>query len=154
MTGKAGLKAGAIGLIAMIVWTVIGRLVPALAQGVMMYASCAISALFYVGTGVLAGLFVTSPRTTRRGASAGAIAGLIAGGGASIVGAVILVIQVGSSGTIPGLSPEQAQMLAESNLDPTMLSTIGAVCGLGLALALGAGLGAAGGAISAALKGD
>jgi hypothetical protein len=65
-----------------------------------------------------------------------------------------MVIQVGSTGTIPGLNPEQAQMLAESNMDPTMLSSIGAVCGVGLALALGAGLGAAGGAISAALKGE
>jgi hypothetical protein len=120
----------------------------------MTYVSCGISALLYLATGVLAGLLLASPRTTRTGATAGAIAGLIAGGGSSIVGVVIMLIQVSSTGTIPGLSAEQAQLLAESNLDPTMLSSIGAVCGLGLALALGAGLGAAGGAISAALKGD
>jgi hypothetical protein len=154
VTGKAGLKAGAIGLAVMVVWTVIGRLVPALASGLMMYVSCGISSLLYVGTGVLAGLVLASPRTAGKGATAGAVAGLIAGGGASILGAVIMVIQVGSTGTIPGLNPEQAQVLAESNMDPTMLSSIGAVCGVGLALALGAGLGAAGGAISAALKGE
>jgi hypothetical protein len=56
VTGKAGLKAGAIGLAVMVVWTVIGRLVPALASGLMMYVSCGISSLLYVGTGVLAGL--------------------------------------------------------------------------------------------------
>jgi hypothetical protein len=154
VAGKTGLKAGAIALIVMVVWTVIGRLVPGMAAGVMMYVSCGISSLLYLGTGVLAGLLLASPRTTRTGAAAGAIAGLIAGGGSSILGVAIMLIQVSSTGTIPGLSAEQAQMLAESNLDPTMLSSIGAVCGLGLALGLGAGLGAAGGAISAALKGD
>jgi len=154
VAGKAGLKAGLIGLVVVIVWTVIGRLVPALAQGVLMFVSCAISSLMYVGTGVLAGLFLEAPRTAGKGAGAGAIAGLIAGGGGAILGVVIMLIQVSSSGTIPGLSPEQAQMLAESNMDPTMLFMIGGVCGAGLALGMGAGLGAAGGAIAAAIKGD
>jgi len=154
MAGKAGLKAGAIGVIVMVVWTVIGRLVPAISSGVMMYVSCGISSLLYLGTGVLAGVFLVSPRTMGKGATAGAIAGLIAGGGGSILGVVIMLIQVGSTGIIPGLNPDQAQLLAESNMDPTMLSLVGGVCGVGLALALGAGLGAAGGAISAALKGD
>jgi hypothetical protein len=154
VAGKAGLKAGAIGLIATVVWTVFGRLVPALSSGLMMYVSCGISALLYLSIGVLAGLFLALPRTAGRGATAGAVAGLIAGGGGSILGAVIMLIQVSSTGTIPGLSAEQAQMLAESNMDPTLLTSISAVCGAGLALALGAGLGAAGGAISAALKGD
>lgn len=154
MAGKAGLKAGAIGLIVMIVWTVIGRLVPAMASGVMIYVSCGISALMYLGIGVLAGLFLASPRTMGKGATSGAVAGLIAGGGGSILGVIIMLTQIGSTGTIPGLSPDQAQLLAESNMDPMMLSLIGGVCGVGLALALGAGLGAAGGAISAALKGD
>jgi hypothetical protein len=154
MAGKAGLKAGAIGLMVMIVWTAIGRFVPALSSGVMMYVSCGISSLLYLGIGVLGGVLLASPRTMGKGATAGAVAGLIAGGGGSILGAVILLIQIGSTGTIPGLNPEQAQLLAESNMDPTMLSSIGAVCGVGIALALGAGLGAAGGAVSAALKGD
>jgi hypothetical protein len=110
--------------------------------------------LLYLGIGVLAGLLLASPRTSGKGATAGAVAGLIAGGGGSILGAVIMIIQISSTGTIPGLNPEQAQMLAESNMDPTLLSSISAVCGVGIALLLGAGLGAAGGAISAALKGD
>ena len=104
--------------------------------------------------GVLGGLFLESPRTAGKGAGAGAIAGLVAGGGGAILGVVIMLIQVGASGTIPELSPEQAQMLAESNMDPTMLAGIGAVCGVTAAVVLGAGLAAAGGAISAAIKGD
>ena len=154
MAGKAGLKAGAIGLVAMIVWTVIGRLVPALTAGAMAFVSIGISSLLYLGIGVFAGLILASPRTAGKGATAGAVAGLIAGGGGSIVSVVIMLIQVSSTGTIPGLSPEQAQMMAESNMDPMLLSSISAVCGVGLAVALGAGLGAVGGAIAAALKGD
>jgi hypothetical protein len=138
----------------MIVWTVIGRLVPAMASGVMMYVSCGISTLLYLGIGVLAGLLLAPPRTMGKGATAGVVAGLISGGGGSILGVVILLIQVGSTGTIPGLTAEQAQLFAESNMDPMMLSSISAVCGVGIALALGAGLGAAGGAVAAALKGD
>jgi hypothetical protein len=154
VAGKAGLKAGAIGLIVMVVWTVIGRLVPALTSGVMAYVSIGISSLLYLGVGVLAGLFLASPRTLGKGATAGVIGGPIAAVGASILGVVILLIQVSSSGTVPGLNPEQAQVLAESNMDPVLLTSISSVCGVGLALILGAVLGAAGGAISAALKGD
>ena len=154
MAGKAGLRAGLIGLAVVVVWTVITRLIPAMAQGVLMYASCAISSLMYVGTGVLAGLFLGSPRTAGKGAGAGAISGLIAGGGGAILGIVIMLIQVSTSGTIPGLNPEQAQLLAESNIDPTLLFTIGGVCGGALSLGVAAGFGAGGGAIAAAIKGD
>lgn len=154
MAGKAGLKAGAIGLVAMIVWTVIGRLVPALTTGAMVFVSLGISSLLYLGTGVFAGLILASPRTAGKGATAGAVAGLIAGGGGAIVGVVIMLIMVSSTGAIPGLNPEQAQLMAESNANPMVLAAISSLCGVGLAVALGAGLGAAGGAIAAALKGD
>jgi hypothetical protein len=154
VAGKAGLKAGAIGLIVMVVWTVIGRLVPALTSGAMAFVSIGISSLLYLGTGVLAGLFLASPRTLGKGATAGVIGGPIAAVGASILGVVVLLIQVSRTGVIPGLSAEQMQVMAESNMDPMLTTSISSVCGVGLALILGAGLGAAGGAISAALKGD
>ena len=154
MAGKAGLKAGLIGLAVIVVWTVIGRLVPALTSGVIAYVSCGISSLMYLGTGVLAGMFLESPRTAGKGAKSGAIAGLIAGGIGSIVGVVIMLIQFSITGAIPGLDPEQAQMLAESGMNQQTLMIFSAVCGPVLALGFGVGLGAAGGAISAAIKGD
>lgn len=152
MAGKAGLKAGLIGAAIMVVVTVISRLVPM--AGALVYVSCGVSSLLYIGVGILAGFFLAAPRTAGKGAGAGAIAGLVSGGISGAVGAAILLIQVSRGGGIPGLDPQQMQQLAESGMDPQLLTTIGAVCGLTGGLAIGAGLAAAGGAILASLKPD
>ena len=73
MTGKAGLKAGLIGTAVMVVWTVIGRFLPA--SGVLMWVSSGVSLLLYAGIGVLAGFFLSPPRKPGKGAGAGALAG-------------------------------------------------------------------------------
>ena len=38
-------------------------------------------------------------------------------------------------GAIPGLNPEQAQLMAESNANPMVLAAISSLCGVGLAVA-------------------
>ncbi|MCP4538683.1 MAG: hypothetical protein GY832_16230, partial [Chloroflexi bacterium] len=117
------------------------------------WISCGINLLIYVGIGVLAGFFLTPPRTPNQGAGAGAIAGLLSGVVSSVIGIVILAIQISSGQPIPGVDPQQMQQLAESGMDPAILAvsgSIGALCGLGI----GVGLAAAGGAVLAAVKSD
>jgi hypothetical protein len=152
MAGRAGLRAGLIGAAVMIVVTVVNRLVGT--SGALVYVSCAISLLLYAGVGLLAAFLHVPPRTPRQGATAGAIAGLISGGIAGIVGVAILAVQMSGGGGIPGVSPEQMQQLLESGIDPTLLASIGAVCGLFGGLAVGAGAAAGGGAVLAALNPD
>jgi hypothetical protein len=148
MAGKAGLKAGLIGLAVMLVLTVINRLLPI--SGVWVYVSCGVSSLMYVGIGVLAGFFLAGPRTAGKGAGAGAIAGLISAVVGGIVGGVILVLQMKSGGPVSGLDPQQMQQLAELGIDPVVFTIPGIACSTGL----GIGLAAIGGAIFAAIKPD
>ena len=151
MAGKAGLKAGLIGTAVMVVWTVIGRFLPI--SGALVWVSAGISLLMYAGIGVLAGFFLTRPRTPGKGGGAGAIAGLISGVVAGAVGIVIMTIQISSGGDVPGLNPQQMQQLADSGMDPTMLPVL-AIPGVACIMAIGSGLAAIGGAIFAAVKSD
>jgi hypothetical protein len=154
MTGKAGLKAGLIGTAVMVVWTVIGRFLPA--SGVLMWVSSGVSLLLYAGIGVLAGFFLSPPRKPGKGAGAGALAGLVSGVIAGAVGTVILAVQMAGGGDIPGLNPQQMQQmrqLIEGGMDPgtfALLALPGVVC----VMAIGAGLAAIGGAILAAIRPD
>jgi membrane associated rhomboid family serine protease len=104
MVGKAGLKAGLIGTAIMLIWTVIGRFVPM--TGALVWVSLGINVLIYTGVGVMAGLFLTPPRTPGKGAGAGAIAGLIGGVVSGLVGVIIMTIQISSGGDVPGLDPQ------------------------------------------------
>ena len=153
MAGKAGLKAGLIGLVVMLVWTVVGQLVPM--TGALRWASTAASLALYAGIGVLAGFFLAPPRTPGKGAGAGAIAGVLSGLIAGVVGMVILFVQMSrGGGNIPGLTPDQMQQMAESGMDPTTLIVISAVPSVACVMAVGSGLAAIGGAIIAAIKPD
>ena len=156
MAGKAGLKAGLLGVVIMLVWTVIGQLVPM--TGAMRWISTAVSLVLYAGVGVLAGLFLAPPRTPGKGAGAGAIAGVISGLIAGAVGMVILFVQMSrGAGSIPGLTAEQVQQMeqvAESGMDPTTLIAIAAVPSVACIMAVGSGLAAIGGAIIGAVKPD
>ena len=156
MAGKAGLKAGLIGFFLMLVWTVIGQLVPM--TGVLRWVSTAASLALYAGIGVLAGFFLAPPRTPGKGAGSGAIAGVISGLIAGVVGIVILFVQMSrGGGSIPGLTPEQMQQMeqvAESGMDPTTLIAISAVPSVACIMAVGSGLAAIGGAIIGAIKPD
>jgi hypothetical protein len=151
MTGKAGLKAGLIGTAVMLVWTVIGRLVPI--SGVWVWVSSAVSLLLYAGTGVLAGVFVSPPRAPGKGAGAGAIAGLMTGLIAGGVGIAILIVQISSGGKVPAMTAEQMAQIRqvnESGIPLAVLLAPSAVC----IMAIGSGLAAIGGAILAAVKPD
>ena len=156
MTGKAGLKAGLIGIVVMLLWTAIGQFVPM--AGAMRWVSTAVSLGLYAGIGVLAGFFLVPPRTPGRGAGAGAIAGVIGGLIAGVVGMAILFVQMSrGGGSIPGLTPEQMQQMeqvAESGMDPITLIAISAVPSVACIMAVGSGLAAIGGAIIATLKPD
>ena len=120
---------------------------------VFTWISCGVNLVIYAGIGALAGFFLAPPRTPGKGAGAGAIAGLISGVTSSAVGAAILFAQVSSGQGIPGVDPQQMQMIAESGMSPIVLvvsGSIGALCGM----AIGVGVTAIGGAIFAAVRPD
>ena len=148
MAGKAGLKAGLIGLVVLLVMTVINNLLPI--SGGLVYVLCGISMLIYVGIGVLAGFFLAPPRVAGQGAGAGAIAGLISGAINGVVGFIIISVRLAQGLGYPGLDAQQMQQLNEMGMNLQLLAIPGAVCGA----AIGAGVAAIGGAIFAAVKPD
>jgi hypothetical protein len=148
MAGKAGLKAGLIGIVVMVVLTLINRLTGV--SGVLVYVMCGVSMLAYVAVGVLAGVLLAPPRTAGTGAGAGAIAGLLSGLVSGVIGIAMMAISVSRGQGIPGLDAQQMELLAETGLDPTLLSIPGAVCSLGI----GSGAASVGGAIFGALRPD
>jgi hypothetical protein len=148
VAGKAGLKAGLIGVAVLLVTTLINQVLPM--SGGMVYALCGVNMLIYVGIGVLAGLFLAAPRAAGTGAGAGAIAGLISGMVSGVVGYIILAVRMARGMGMPGVDPQQMQQLVDSGMDPMLLAIPGAICGVGL----GVGMAAIGGAILAAVKPD
>lgn len=148
MTGKAGLKAGLIGVVVLLVMTAINNLLPI--AGNVVYVLCCISMLIYVGIGVLAGLFLAPPRTPGKGAGAGAIAGLISGAINGVVGFIIISVRMAQGLGYPGLDAQQMQQLNELGMNPQLLAIPGALCGA----VIGAAVAAIGGAIFAAVKAD
>jgi hypothetical protein len=148
MAGKAGLKAGLIGIVVMVVLTLINRLMGI--SGALVYVMCGVSMLAYLAVGVLAGVLLAPPRTAGKAAGAGAIAGLLSGLVSGVIGIVIMAISISRGQGIPGLDAQQMELLAETGLDPTLLAIPGAVCSLGL----GTGAAAIGGTIFGALRPD
>jgi len=157
MVGKAGLKAGLIGLVVMAVISLINQLLLAelfAAQPLLAVAGCGVSVVLYVGIGVLAAIFLAPPRTAGNGAKAGLLAGLISAIVSVGLGMLIMVIRTNSGAPLPGVTPEQLQMLEEQGMKLSLITliagTVGAVCGA----SLGAGAAAGGGALLAAIKPD
>ncbi len=153
MVGKAGLKAGVIGLVIMMVMTLLNQFVLIGMSRVFTLVSCGIDLFIYACIGVLAGFFLTPPRTPNQGAGAGAIAGLLGGVVSSVIGIVIFAVRLSSGQPLPGIDPQQMQQLAETGVNPAIFAvsgSVGALCGLGV----GVGLAAAGGAVLAAVKSD
>jgi hypothetical protein len=157
MIGKAGLKAGLIGAVVMVVITLINQfLLLDLFAGnmVLSLVSCGVSVVLYAGVGALAAFFLPPTRTPGNGAKAGAIAGLISAVISVALGVAILAIRTAGGGPIPGMSPEQMEMMAEQGMNVGLLvllsGSLGAVCGA----AMGAGAAAGGGAILAAVAPD
>ena len=110
MVGKAGLKAGLIGLVVMLIISVVNQLLLAdvfASQPLLSFASCGVSIVLYLGVGVLAGLFLEPPRTAGDGAKAGAIAGLIAAIVSVTIGVLILAIRTSSG------APREAKLKSE-----------------------------------------
>ena len=160
MTGKAGVKAGLIGAAVLVVLALL-NLIPVPFLGCV---CCALILLAYVGIGVLAGYYLTPPRTAGAGAGAGAIAGLISGAAFGIASIIISVVQtaIGVAGAV--VDPELMRQFTELgvDIDPEILTLFtgaggvavgGGLCCLG-SLAIGAALGAIGGAIFGAAKSD
>ena len=148
MVGKAGLKAGLIGIGIMLVMTVIGQVLPL--AGALTYVLCGINSLIYAGIGVLGAYFLTPPRTPGKGAGAGAIAGVISAVVTAIIGFIINSIRMASGVGMPGLDPAQMQQLAHLGLHVQLLMLPGIYCSAGV----GAGAAAVGGAILGAIKSD
>ena len=150
MAGKAGLKAGLIGLAILLVTTLVTQLEILPISGALTYVMCGINSLVYIAIGVLAGFYLAPPRVPGKGAGAGAIAGLISGGMSSLVGSIIMSVRWARGMGIAGLDPQQMQQLTEAGMDPRLFAIPGVLCGL----AMGAALAAIGGAILAAVKSD
>jgi hypothetical protein len=148
LAGKAGLKAGLIGLAVLLASTVITQLVP-MSIG-LTYAVCGINTLIFGCIGVLAGVFLSPPRTPRGGAGAGAIAGLVSALINGVIGSVITAVRLARGMGLPGVDPQQVQQLADSGMNPIVFVVPGLICGA----ALGCGMAALGGAIFAAVKPD
>jgi hypothetical protein len=157
MIGKAGLKAGLIGVAVMVVITLINQFVLLnvfAGNTVLSLVSCGVSVVLYAGIGVLAGFFLAPTRTPGNGAKAGAIAGLISAVVSVVLGIAIMAVRAAGGGPLPGLTPEQMEMMSEQGINAGRLvllsGGVGAVCGA----AMGAGAAAGGGAILAAIKPD
>jgi hypothetical protein len=157
MVGKAGLKAGLIGLVVMVAISLINQLLLVeifAARPALSFVSCGVSVVLYVGVGVLAGVFLAPPRTAGNGAKAGLIAGLISAVVSVGLGVLIMVIRTKSGAPLPGVTPEQLEMMEEQGMNLGLITlisgTVGAVCGAGI----GAGAAAAGGALLAGIKPD
>ena len=151
MAGKAGLKAGSVGIVVVTVLALIGRFVPL--QGVLMWVSTAIGLLAYGAIGALAAWYVTPPRAPGKGAGAGAIAGLISGLVAGIVGVALRYGQIASGAEIPGMTAQQMAVLrqvAESGTSLALILVPSAICVTGI----GSALSAIGGAIFSAIRPD
>lgn len=155
---SAGLKAGLVGAGIGLVLSLIG-LIPA-----VNCCTSLIGLLVYAGVGVLAGFWLTPPRTAGAGAGAGAIAGVISGVGGSIVTTISAIIYgiTGKGQSVALADPQVLQQLEQAGIDPEMFAVFtgvgggilgGAICCAG-SLAIGAALGAIGGAIFAAAKRD
>jgi hypothetical protein len=157
MVGKAGLKAGLIGLAVMVIVSLVNQFLLAelfAALPLLSLGSCGVSVVLYVCIGVLAGVFLSPPRTAGNGAKAGLIAGLISAVVSVGLGVLIMVIRTNSGAPLPGVTPEQLEMMEQQGMNLGLITlisgTVGAVCGAGL----GAGAAAAGGALWAAIKPD
>ena len=149
MIGRAGLKAGLIGMAVMVVVAVLNQFL--VTSTVLSLVSCGIGVLLYVGIGVLAGLFVAAPRTAADGAKAGVIAGLIAGVVAALVGSTIMIVRLQMGHGMPGMDPQQLQQLLDSGMNRGVMIASGAA-GLVCGMVLQVGAAAGGGALSAAIK--
>ena len=99
MAGRAGLKAGLIGIGVVVALALFGRFVPL--HVALMGLSTAVGLLAYAGIGALAGWFLATPRAPDRGAGAGAITGLISGLVAGVVGIALGFGQITSGATCP-----------------------------------------------------
>ena len=153
MVGKAGLKAGLIGVAVMVVWTLIGQFLLSGSIGSSL-VSLGVSVILYAGIGVLAGFFLATPRSASNGAKAGLIAGLISWFVATVVGGTILGIRVASGAPIPGADPEAMQQLAEAGTNVGVMMAIGGAVGFLCSLVIGAGLATAGGAVFSTIVPD
>jgi len=163
MSMQAGLKAGGIGAVVMIVLALLG-LIPIPFLGCL---CCLLVFAAWIGAGVLAANFSPAPRTSGAAAGAGALAGVISGLGYGLVLAIVDVVRAATGAGAAALSsaftPEMLQQLQQAGIDPqtfTQITTfmastggaalVGSLCCIG-ALVLGAALGAVGGAIGAAI---
>ncbi len=165
MAGKAGLKAGLIGGAIMLVLTLL-NMIPAFlpaAAGVLGCVCCTLELLVYIGAGVVAGFFLTAPRTAGAGAGAGAIAGLISGVGGWLGDTITSIVEQVTG--VTAQQTEQAMQLLERlfgvDLGSVPVSQPGwgsvalgsGMCCVG-SLVIGAALGAVGGAIFGAAKSE
>ena len=151
MAGRAGLKAGLIGIGVVVALALFGRFVPL--HGALMWVSTAVGLLAYAAIGALAGWFLATPRAPGRGAGAGAIAGLISGLVAGVVGIALRFGQITSGVGMPGMSPQQAAQLRAIAQSGTALALILAPSAL-CVTAIGSALSAIGGAILSAVVPD
>lgn len=153
MIGKAGLKAGLIGGIVLAVIAAINQLWLVRIAQTFSWIVCGINLLIYLAIGVWAAALLAPPRTTGDAAKAGAIAGVLCSLLSGIVSLALTAYTLVTTGSLPGVTPEQMDLLQQSGISTGALiasSGFGMVCGL----LIGIGITAIGGAIYAALKPD
>jgi hypothetical protein len=165
MVGKAGVKAGLIGAAILFVVTLLNALVSLVDVPALSCLCCGLPFLAYAGIGVLAGSFLSAPRSAGSGAGAGAVAGLVSGVVAGVVQTIVMAVRMATTGVgqmVSAVDPQLVQPLIDAGIDPRSLATftgwggvaIGGTLCCAASLAIGAVLGAIGGAIFAAAKSD
>jgi hypothetical protein len=167
MIGRAGLKAGALGagaflLLALvnIVSTVITSIIPTSMPEISLElvptitltcVCCGAQLLTYAGVGMLAGYFLTAPRSAGMGAGAGAIAGVLSGFGAGSGNTINAVIQK----LVMDIGLLDPSTISHTTTSPTIAIAFASGCTSCLvSVALGAALGALGGLIFVSIKQD
>jgi hypothetical protein len=132
---KAGIKAGSIGLATLLLSMLVNQLVPL--SDTLIYALCGLNMLLYIGIGVLAGLFVATPRTlsavgAARSAAAGAVAGAIAGAISGVatggLALALLLIRQRTGWLLPQVEPWRLQQIAAIGLRSQLWAVAGAFC--------------------------
>lgn len=150
------LKAGLVGAAVLAVLSLLG-MIPC-----VVFITCILGLLAYIGIGALAGYWMPPPREAGAAAGQGALAATLAAFVGGLVNTIIWTVQFAVTDTAALLSqlpPESLQQLEQAGVDPILFTGpsfgagVGSVCCI-VGLIFAAILGAVGGAVFAGIKPD
>ena len=159
---RSWLKAGLIGGALLALFTALSwasLFLPPVPQSVLSCCACVVFLILYPAVGVLAGTWLTPPRTAGAGAKEGALAGLVAGILDSVATLVVagIALLLGASEKYLAQIPPEFMPLIEDSGAMVLLSPVGllavTVCSVPIFLMLAVGCAALGGLVYASISG-